>query len=438
MAANKPMTDTTLTQDLPTSGSGDQEICKYYLHGACRFGDSCFFSHAQAPAQQSSNIICKYFLAGNCSFGNRCFNKHVLPPRPKSQPIVSNYSDENVNSSSESNSTSTSPSSASTISNSRRSVNRNDEDDGLRSPDSWEAGSVDQEAFYQNCDNYNPYDAQYVEYLHTKETNPAASKFFCPYYEKIQMCPYESSCAFVHGNVCDICNLACLNLDDKTQNAQHIGECMKGMEKDMEEAFAVQRSSEKPCGICMEVVWDKEDAGDTRFGILENCNHVFCLPCIRKWRASKSYENKIVKACPECRVKSDFVTPSKFWFEDEESKKKIIQEYKQKLGQTACKYFKQGDGECPFGSKCFYLHQNKDGTLVELPEPTRRHRSNRTDFENEYSNVVTVFFEFSEDEDEDIDVIEFFRNSLHWENETSDSDESESLFELSNDLLGEI
>lgn len=147
MAANKPMTDTTLTQDLPTSGSGDQEICKYYLHGACRFGDSCFFSHAQAPAQQSSNIICKYFLAGNCSFGNRCFNKHVLPPRPKSQPIVSNYSDENVNSSSESNSTSTSPSSASTISNSRRSVNRNDEDDGLRSPDSWEAGSVGKSRF---------------------------------------------------------------------------------------------------------------------------------------------------------------------------------------------------------------------------------------------------------------------------------------------------
>ncbi len=102
----------------------------------------------------------------------------------------------------------------------------------------------------------------------------------------------------------------------------------------MEEAFAIQRSSEKCCGICMEVVWQKEHDVDKRFGILENCNHVFCLECIRKWRASKSYENKIVKACPECRVKSDFVTPSRYWFDekDEQSKKNIIKDYKAKLG----------------------------------------------------------------------------------------------------------
>ena len=53
---------------------------------------------------------------------------------------------------------------------------------------------------------------------------------------------------------------------------------------------------------------------------------------IRKWRSVKSYENKVVKACPECRVKSDFVTPSRYWFENEEQKKKIINEYKTQLG----------------------------------------------------------------------------------------------------------
>jgi len=31
------------------------------------------------------------------------------------------------------------------------------------------------------------------------------------------------------------------------------------MEQEMEEAFAVQRSFEKICGICMEIVWDKDN-----------------------------------------------------------------------------------------------------------------------------------------------------------------------------------
>ena len=38
------------------------------------------------------------------------------------------------------------------------------------------------------------------------------------------------------------------------------------------------------------------EKGDKRFGILENCDHIFCLECIRKWRASSNYDNKVVKA----------------------------------------------------------------------------------------------------------------------------------------------
>jgi E3 ubiquitin-protein ligase makorin len=75
---------------------------------------------------------------------------------------------------------------------------------------------------------------------------------------------------------------------------QHKQECTKQIEADMEEAFATQRSQDKQCGICMEIVWEK-DKTDQCFGVLENCNHVFCLACIRKWRQSKTYENKIVK-----------------------------------------------------------------------------------------------------------------------------------------------
>jgi hypothetical protein len=37
------------------------------------------------------------------------------------------------------------------------------------------------------------------------------------------------------------------------------------------------------------------------------------------------------RSCPECRVKSDFVTPSKFWVDVKEDKEKLIDEYKQAL-----------------------------------------------------------------------------------------------------------
>jgi len=39
----------------------------------------------------------------------------------------------------------------------------------------------------------------------------------------------------------------------------------------------------------------------------------------------------IFRACPECRVKSDFITPSKYWVETEEEKGKLIQGYKKAL-----------------------------------------------------------------------------------------------------------
>ena len=52
----------------------------------------------------------------------------------------------------------------------------------------------------------------------------------------------------------------------------------------MEHAFAVQRSSEKICSICMEVVLENSERSKQRFGILENCGHTFCFECIMSWR----------------------------------------------------------------------------------------------------------------------------------------------------------
>lgn len=82
--------------------------------------------------------------------------------------------------------------------------------------------------------------------------------------------------------------------------------CIEAHEKDMELSFAVQRSKDMVCGICMEVVYEKANPSERRFGILSNCNHTYCLKCIRKWRSAKQFESKIIKwgtsPCPLCFV----------------------------------------------------------------------------------------------------------------------------------------
>lgn len=142
----------------------------------------------------------------------------------------------------------------------------------------------------------------------------------------------------------------------------------------MELSFAIARSKEKSCGVCFEVILEKT-SGEQRFGILPNCNHCFCLSCIRKWRQARQFENKIIRACPECRVTSDFVCPSMYWVDTKEEKEKLIENYKQALSRKDCKYFKQGRGKCPFGNKCFYLHALPDGTRTDVGPPPRQRRN---------------------------------------------------------------
>jgi hypothetical protein len=65
--------------------------------------------------------------------------------------------------------------------------------------------------------------------------------------------------------------------------------------------------------------------------------------------------------------------------------------------QIHCKFFKRGEGICPFGSKCFYLHVDKHGQPINLGPPRRRQRMNaRGELEN-YSDVFMVSVFSNED-----------------------------------------
>lgn len=202
------------------------------------------------------------------------------------------------------------------------------------------------------------------------------AKRLCPFMNKEGVCRNIIDCNYVHGELCDMCERLVLHPFDEELRKKHRQECLEQHEKNMELSFAIARSKEKTCGVCFEVIMEKAN-GEQRFGILPNCNHCFCLTCIRKWRQARQFDNKIIRACPECRVTSDFVCPSMYWVDTKEDKEKLIDDYKNALATKDCKYFKKGHGKCPFGNKCFYLHAFADGRKCDVGPPPRQ-RNHRT------------------------------------------------------------
>jgi E3 ubiquitin-protein ligase makorin len=187
---------------------------------------------------------------------------------------------------------------------------------------------------YADVVNANRVRHQPVEWIPVDD-----SATLCPFLMKSGYCRYEN-CGYSHGELCELCGKFCLDPLDSDQRKQHNSECIAAHEKEMEIAFSIQRSKEKTCGICFDIVWEK-DGREQRFGILPNCNHCFCLECIRTWRQAKQFDNKIIRACPECRTCSDFVCPSSFWVDNPEEKQQLITKYKSALSEKDCKYFKK-------------------------------------------------------------------------------------------------
>jgi len=117
------------------------------------------------------------------------------------------------------------------------------------------------------------------------------------------------------------------------------------------------------CAICLEFVREKNEI----FGLLENCEHVFCLSCIRDWRAT--FDKKTAKShyrtCPICRSNSFIVVPSDMHYKNSADKDEVFEDYKYYLKSIPCKIFNKGKGECPFRNSCFYEHRLRNGEYFE-------------------------------------------------------------------------
>lgn len=126
------------------------------------------------------------------------------------------------------------------------------------------------------------------------------------------------------------------------------------------------------------------------------------------------------RACPECRQTSDYICPSRYWLDTPEEKDQLLTSYRANLLQKECKYFQKGQGECPFGNKCFYRHAAADGKDVDVGPPQKQVRQNDNGDPSLMERIL--LYDFLEERDghlllplEIFDVLDFL----------SDSDESE-------------
>lgn len=395
-------------------------------------------SNSNESRTNAEPTICQYFQQGCCMFGSNCYNKHDPTEISTSSSSQSGSEDSPGNTPNSTSVTAPLPSNASSsdMSMSPSALNSESTED-LRSqlqPEIVETKTklrVNAPEFIPSFVRSVPPEAPANEENDAKEAFsgktwaqvvnatagngvPSPYTSLCPYAEAGD-CPYAENCTYLHGETCEFCGNSCLHPSNEEQRKTHTDECIRQHEREMELAFAVARSKDKQCGVCFEVVVDKNPASEQRFGILPNCNHCFCLACIRKWRQAKQFENKIIRACPECRVTSDFVCPSMYWVDTKEEKDKLINAYKNALSNKQCKYFKQGRGKCPFGNKCFYLHAYPDGTKVDTGPPIRRHRQNA---DGETDVLQLFLWDFLDERDnrwlyslDDIDLMTYFSGS---------------------------
>ncbi|XP_014329553.2 probable E3 ubiquitin-protein ligase makorin-2 [Xiphophorus maculatus] len=335
-----------------------QVTCRYFLHGVCREGSNCLFSHDLNNSKPST--ICKYYQRGTCAYGERCRYDHVKRSMRGGGGGAS-----------------ADPAGA----------GRGVRGEGKKPLVLKDRALCGDRTFGSLSDGPIPAVPEaaaapqsYVEAIRTgldgsaPEPEPHAvggAYQLCPY-AAAGHCFYGDSCPYLHGDLCEVCRLQVLHPHDPEQRRAHEKVCMLAFEADMEKAFAAQLSQNKVCSICMEVVVQKAALSERRFGILSSCCHTFCLNCIRQWRGTSNFCNKIIKSCPECRIISEFVIPSVYWVEDQEEKDQLIELFKSGVSKKACKYFDQGRGSCPFGGNCLYLHAYPDGTRPEPDRPRKQ------------------------------------------------------------------
>ncbi|KAM9830104.1 makorin, ring finger protein, 4 [Syngnathus typhle] len=297
-------------------------ICRHFLIGSCRYGSRCHYLH-ELPAEPPSQI-CRFFQKGACWYGERCRYIHIPQSEGGGDVAGRRLAIPTVFSSTSSSSSSSSTSVA------QGTADRQGSETFARmqadvSPRRQRGTSASMVTSANVVDTGNRNTAKRLHDAHSRV--PVKSSDQCD----ANMCDKEESLP----SSTDAAGASAASCTDGTL-----------------EAFL--QSRDITCGICMDKVYEKMDRRNQVFGILPNCSHPFCLQCIMTWRKTKNLGPDIVKTCPQCRVRSAFYIPNKYWVEGQ-AKESLIADFKEKFSKRSCSYYARYE-HCPFETECLYRH----------------------------------------------------------------------------------
>ncbi|XP_077408950.1 makorin, ring finger protein, 4 isoform X2 [Vanacampus margaritifer] len=311
----------------------DSSICRHFLDGTCRYGSRCRYRH-ELPAVPPSQI-CRYFQKGTCWYGERCRYIHV--PQPEGPA-------------------------------------------GRRSLETFAHVPADVSPRRQRGTSGSMVNSSTI----TDTGNRNVERQLQDAYSQVPAKSSEQCCAS-----------SCDKEESLPGGTEGAGAAAASCTDGSLDAFL--QSRDVICGICMDKVYEKMDHRNQVFGILPNCSHAFCLQCIMTWRKTRDLGPDVVKTCPQCRVRSAFYVPNKYWVEGQ-AKENLIASFKEKFSKRSCSYYARYK-HCPFETECLYRHVR-----------SARRRSflcNTDDDDDDYDD--DDYDDDDDDDDEDYDgLLNFF------------------------------
>ncbi|GAB0494271.1 hypothetical protein MMPV_005563 [Pyropia vietnamensis] len=206
-------------------------------------------------------------------------------------------------------------------------------------------------------------------------------------------CRYGDGCRYTHGVPCPVCGENAVHPTDGAEAERHLVACGWLVAGDVTgpPAPASSTGGGSPrgltpggggvggppplspadeaaqvalrCALCHESVRGR----GRRFGLLTECDHVFCLECVRSVRSTVAAVGgrEAVRGCSVCGVESFLVVPSDTYPRSAAEKASATARYKAKLKRVPCMHFRFGEGVCPFGvTSCLYAHVDREGVPV--------------------------------------------------------------------------
>ncbi|KAL7884986.1 hypothetical protein AOLI_G00077560 [Acnodon oligacanthus] len=333
----------------------ERQVCRQFINGCCRYGQHCYYLH-EWPTVPSVQV-CRYFQKGGCWFGDNCRYLHIpctaseaSGSRRGSAPVVH----------------------SSAFAGHPLTERRGSEPSLLAEQGAHSSRRRGSEPLLTSFINLQQNLQHPAAGIAEEEEDAVAEAGPVPHWQDMGRQLQSTNASPSHSNSIEsagsMFRAASAEPQEKmvSETDKQEASLQDGLESgatasaEQDPTDAYNKSKDVFCGICMDKVYEKATDRERRFGILPNCSHAFCLGCIMTWRKTKEFQEDVIKACPQCRVKSSFYIPSKYWVCEDEPKAALISSFKEKSSKIKCNFFIR-HGCCPFASECIFSHDLPPG-----------------------------------------------------------------------------